>query len=77
MWGNNANSIKSDGFTVLDVYLAHSDWNMGRVTLHPFVRIQNILDTQYVRSLVVNAFGGRYFEPAEGRSIQGGIGISL
>ncbi|MXX96272.1 MAG: TonB-dependent receptor [Rhodothermaceae bacterium] len=77
MWGNNANSAKSDGFTVLDVYLAYSDWDIGRITLHPFVRIQNILDSQYVRSLVVNAFGGRYFEPAEGRSIQGGIGISL
>lgn len=77
MWGNNANSAKSDGFTVLDVYLAHSDWDIGRITLYPFVRIQNILDSQYVRSLVVNAFGGRYFEPAEGRSIQGGIGISL
>ncbi len=77
MWGNNANSAKSDGFTVLDVYLAHSNWNMARITLHPFIRIQNILDSQYVRSLVVNAFGGRYFEPAEGRSIQGGIGISF
>ncbi len=77
MWGNNTNSAKSDGFTVLDVYFSRSNWDMGRITLHPFARIQNILDRQYVRSLVVNAFGGRYFEPAEGRSIQGGIGLSL
>jgi len=78
MWGNNANSIKSSGFTVLDIYLSHLDWHVSRrITLQPFARIQNVLDLQYIRSMVVNAFGGRYFEPAEGRSFQAGIGIRL
>ena len=77
MWANNTNSAQSEGFTVLDIYLARSKWHLRRFSLHPFARFQNILDSQYVRSLVVNAFGGRYFEPAEGRSIQAGIGISL
>ena len=77
MWANNTNSVQSEGFTVLDIYLARSKWHLRRFSLHPFARFQNILDSQYVRSLVVNAFGGRYFEPAEGRSIQAGVGISL
>ena len=77
MWANNTNSVQSEGFTVLDIYLSRSKWHLRRFALHPFARFQNILDSQYVRSLVVNAFGGRYFEPAEGRSIQAGIGISL
>jgi len=77
MWGNNTNSVESDGFLVIDLYLARPEWQVGSLTLHPFLRIQNIFDHQYVRSLVVNAFGGRYFEPAEGRSIQSGLGISL
>ncbi len=77
MWANNTNSVQSEGFAVLDIYLTRSNWRIGGITLQPFARFQNILDSQYVRSLVVNAFGGRYFEPAEGRSIQAGIGISL
>ena len=78
MWGNSVNSTRSNGFTVLDLYLSRSDWHVGRhVVLHPFARIQNISDRQYIRSLIVNAFGGRYFEPAESRSLQIGIGISL
>ncbi len=77
MWANNTNSVQSEGFAVLDIYLTRSNWHFRSITLQPFARFQNILDSQYVRSLVVNAFGGRYFEPAEGRSIQAGIGISL
>ncbi len=77
MWVNNGNSTYSDGFTVLDIYLTRSDIRIGRLTLQPFVRIQNVLNSHYVRSLIVNAFGGRYFEPAEGRSFQAGIGIHL
>ncbi len=77
MWGNNANSVEIDGFFVVDIYLARPNWQVGPMTFHPFIRIHNIFDHQYVRSLVVNAFGGRYFEPAEGRSIQSGLGISL
>ena len=77
MWANNTNSVQSEGFAVLDIYLTRSNWHFRSITLQPFARFQNILDSQYVRSLVVNAFGGRYFEPAEGRSIQAGIGINL
>jgi len=77
MWGNNTNTVQSDGFMVIDVYLSRSDCRLATVTVNPFVRIQNILNSQYVRSLVVNAFGGRYFEPAEGRSFQIGLGINL
>lgn len=77
MWADNANSVRSDGFAVVDVYLSHSNWDIGGIALRPFARVQNMMNHQYVRSMVVNAYGGRYFEPAEGRSIQAGIGISL
>jgi len=77
MWGNNANTAQSNGFFVVDLYLSRPHWKIGQLTLHPFIRLQNAFDHQYVRSLVVNAFGGRFFEPAEGRSIQSGLGISL
>ena len=77
MWANNANTVQSDSYLVFDLYLTHENWQLEHVKLQPFVGIQNVLDRQYVRSLVVNAFGSRYFEPAQRRSIQAGIGINL
>ncbi len=78
VWGDNENSTQSDSFVVLDLYLSRSSWQISpHITLAPFVRIQNALNQPHVRSLVVNAFGGRYFEPAEGRSLQAGIGMNL
>jgi len=42
--------------------------NVGRVSLRPFVSVLNVFNEAYVGSVVVNAFGGRYYEPAPGRN---------
>ena len=39
-----------------------------------FVAVDNLFDTQYNGSVVPNAFGGRFFEPASGRTWRLGIG---
>ena len=39
-----------------------------------FVAVENLFDTQYNGSVVPNAFGGRFFEPAPGRTLRLGIG---
>ena len=41
----------------------------------PVVAVQNLFDRRYVGSVVVNAAGGRFYEPAPERSIS--IGLSL
>ncbi|MFQ5550821.1 MAG: TonB-dependent receptor family protein [Gemmatimonadales bacterium] len=40
-----------------------------------FAQVVNMFDANYAGSLVVNAFGARYFEPAPGRELY--VGISL
>ncbi len=43
----------------------------------PFAGVSNVLDARYVSSVVVNAFGGRYFEPGPGRSLYAGLSLAL
>ena len=43
-------------------------------TARAFVAVENLFDTQYNGSVVPNAFGGRFFEPAPGRTWRLGIG---
>jgi len=46
-----------------------------RVT--PFVTATNLFDRAYVASVVVNARGGRYFEPGPGREVMVGAGVGF
>ena len=48
---------------------------IGSTTMVPVVTVQNLLDRRYVGSVVVNAAGGRFYEPAPERTIS--IGVSV
>ncbi len=76
-YANDGNSAQNDGYVVLDLYAGHTGLRLGRARLQPFLRLQNLFDTEYNASVVVNAFGGRFFEPAAGRSVQAGVNLSL
>lgn len=39
----------------------------------PFLAIQNLLDEEYFDNIRLNAFGGRYYEPAPGRNLYAGL----
>jgi iron complex outermembrane receptor protein len=41
----------------------------------PFVGINNALGATYNDNIRINAFGGRYFEPAAGTTVFGGLRI--
>jgi iron complex outermembrane receptor protein len=44
--------------------------------VRPFLGVQNALDREYVGSVVINAAGGRYYEPAPGRNAYVGVALS-
>lgn len=77
IWADGGNQTRSSGYTALDLYLARTNWLVGSMAIAPFCRIQNLLNTKYNGSLVVNAFGGRYFEPAAERTFQLGLNLML
>lgn len=80
-WADDANTAANppgpgarpwDGFVTLDIR-AGAVLGVGALALRPFVALQNVLDERYASSVVVNAFGARYYEPAPGRNLVLGL----
>ena len=75
---NSANTAQNDGYVVTDLRLSHDGFTLADdLILQPFAAVNNALDTEYNGSFVVNAFGGRYFEPAPGRNWQAGLALQF
>lgn len=75
---NNLNTARNDNYYLLDAKLSYEKSYRSRsIVLTPFINVNNILDTEYNGSVVVNAFGGRYFEPAPGRTWQAGLSLQF
>ncbi len=72
MFVNDANTASNPAYTVYDVRL-QADRGLIGVRLAPFVAVQNLFDKHYNGSVVVNATGARYFEPAPGRNLLLGL----
>lgn len=71
---DDANSAAAAGWTVAN-FRAGGRVSLGAASVVPVVGVQNVFDRRYVGSVVVNAAGGRYYEPAPGRTLH--IGLSL
>ena len=76
-YGDSENTTANDGYTTVDLRLSHvglSVTDAARVT--PFVALNNAFDARY-NDVVVNAFGGRFFEPAAGRHWRFGASLQF
>jgi iron complex outermembrane receptor protein len=73
-FANDANdeTARNEAASVVNVRLLHTG-RLGRAGFRPFLSIANATDTRYNSSVVVNAIGRRYYEPAPGRSVQVGL----
>ena len=74
---NDANSATSPAYFVADARIGASDFRLRRVSVAPFLGVSNLFDTRYNTSVVVNAFGGRFYEPGPGRAIYAGARVRL
>jgi iron complex outermembrane receptor protein len=63
----NTESARNPAATVVDLR-ARFQARFGGLTVEPFFAVNNVTDERYNSSIVVNAFGGRYYEPAPGRN---------
>ncbi len=70
---NDRNTASSDGYGLVDLRGGFADLALGRLVLSPFVGVNNLFDETYVASVVVNAFGGRFFEPGPTRTLYVGL----
>ena len=67
----------SPSYALVDV---RGGWEGARVAgleFAPFAGVTNLLDRGYNTSVVINAFGGRYYEPGPGRSLYAGLRMQL
>ncbi|MBW2362003.1 MAG: TonB-dependent receptor [Deltaproteobacteria bacterium] len=74
-YADNANEEKTDSYFVSSLRLGHSQ-NFGRWEIGPYLGIQNLFGKRYIDNVRINAFGGRYFEPAPKRSYFGGLTVA-
>ncbi len=73
---DSANEAETEAYAVLHARLG-LEVGRGAIRATPFVSVRNVLDEQYTGSVVVNAFGGRFAEPAAGRHVLAGVSLSI
>ena len=75
MYMDDANSLRSSSWEIMNTRVG-GRFVWGDVALSPVFAVSNLFDRTYAGSIVVNAAAGRYFEPAPGRTIYGGLSIA-
>ena len=74
MYADNANETSVDDSTVSNLRFGHNvvfdDWEVAA-----FLGVNNLFDEEYNDNIRINAFGGRYFEPAPDRNAYIGITV--
>ena len=67
----------SPGHTLLDLRGGWEEARLGGIALSPFAGVTNVFDREYNTSVVINAFGRRYYEPGPGRTFFAGVRLNL
>ncbi len=69
---DNANDVEFDVYHVSNLRLGYDRFSSGW-EFAAFVGINNLFDESYNNNIRINAFGGRYFEPAPERNAFAGF----
>jgi iron complex outermembrane recepter protein len=72
---DDANSSSAAGWAIANVR-AGGRIQVGGAELLPVVGVNNVFDRRYPGSIVINATGGRHYEPAPERSISVGLTVT-
>jgi len=68
------NTTTADGFSTINWSMRYL-LNIGNVQVIPYLALNNLTDESYSQSVTVNAFGGRYYEPAPGFNWNAGVSV--
>ena len=74
LFATNANNVSVPSYVVAN-FRAGYRIESGRWRLEPYVGVNNVFDESYNSNIRINAFGGRFFEPAPERNYYAGIVI--
>jgi iron complex outermembrane receptor protein len=71
---NDANTASNGSTHQVDARVLF-DVTVRNLGLRPFLAVNNLLDERYNSSVVINAAGGRFYEPAPGRNLYLGAAV--
>jgi len=71
---NDLNTQYAPGYATFNLGAGYA-FEMRDAKISTFIRLDNLLDKNYAGSVIVNESNGRYYEPAPGRSILGGVRV--
>lgn len=72
---NDINTEVAPSYTTISAYTGYV-WNMNDWRVNTYARIDNMLDKNYIGSVIVNDGNGRFFEPADGRNWSAGFSVT-
>lgn len=75
-YADDANDTREDEVHILNVSGSYSLY-FSQWRLQPFAGINNLTDHRYSDNVRINAFSGRFFEPAPGMNFYGGVRVRL
>ena len=76
LYANNGNTVNVSSYTVANLRAAW-EFRSGRWILRPYAGINNLFDERYSNNIRINAFGGRYYEPAPDRHYFAGVVVNF
>ena len=74
LFANNSNTVKVPDYVVSGLRATY-DFQTANFVFQPYVGINNLFNQLYNSNIRINAFGGRYYEPAPERNVYAGIVI--
>ncbi len=66
----------NDAYSTIDIRLGKY-WHLSNTGIKFFLGVDNLLDERYNSSIIPNAFGARFFEPAPGQTWYGGVSLMI
>ena len=76
IYANDGNDVETDAYLLLNARVGWEiplSWGL----IEPFAGGNNLLDTHYSGNIRINAFGGRFYEPAPGIHAFGGVRVRI
>jgi len=74
LYANDSNSVKDNSYLITNLNFGYK-LKSNRANITPFLGINNLFNTLYNDNIRINAFSSRYYEPAPGINIFGGVRI--
>ncbi|HZR79913.1 MAG TPA: TonB-dependent receptor [Candidatus Binatia bacterium] len=73
---DDANTARAPSYGLLSLRAGLRREIAAGISVQPFLGLQNLTDASYAGTVRLNALGGRFFEPAPGFNVYGGIALA-